>query len=128
MEQDRIHDIQASILALNLQKQNINVSGSEINFLDFLNRLLEFKKKEKLLLEEISRELDASENFVSFILTRLEKGKLVERKSPEWTITKEGKDLLEKCHQMLPAVNDAIEKDTFFSQMHAFSKSIMDEK
>lgn len=128
MKEDRITDIQASVLALNLQKENINISGPEINFLDFLNKVIESTAKEKLLIEEISKELHASENFVSFILSRLEKENLVEHRSLEWAISKDGKVLLERCYNMLPAINNAIEKDTFFSQMHNFSKSIMDEK
>lgn len=125
VEQDRINDNQALIIALNLQKQDIDISGPEIDFLDYLKRLS--KKEIKILVEIIKKDLDVNEDFILFILERLQKKKFVDTRSAEWVITEEGNELLKKCYEMIHDVDTAINNDTFFSKVAQFSRSITEK-
>ena len=105
---ERLAGLPASIIATKLREDGILVSGSDLEFLDFIN-----KQDKPLSEKEISEKAKLSPEVVQYMIKRLNSRDYIKHTSPEWIVSPCGKKLLKKAYSVMNKTMRFIDADTY---------------
>ena len=118
----KILGVNASLIANRLIEQGINVSGSYLELLDYIDFQAKYKPISN---DELSEKSKLPKQTIDYMTKKLEQKKLIEHASPEWIVSKKGKEVLLKARKIANTTTKIIECDSYLSVLAKNSRPLI---
>ncbi|GEM_PF-4680850 len=120
MIETRFNDLTSSIIARSLEDDFEGIRGYHIAVLEVINGLTE-----PISTDELVNKTKIPKDAIQTILNKLIELKLIRRNSPEYVITKEGREIITAAYKALPEMEKILRKDSYLHDLNKSAGSLV---